>query len=297
MKLKSLLFISTILALIVVNPVAARADLSTKQARTLITKAAGMSLPSGAVRVGRIEMRSSEAAETTADIDLPFRLTQKPSGWRLSELRIGPDRWEEIAVIARAVGVQPPVGSCDLAEQFPRVTSGISLKRARCLVAELLGVELPSDDVRIKSLSGFGVPLASEESAIVVARVRLGVRFARAGKGWHVSEIKSGRREWSSIGNISDAVASVKKSKVTEDMKALADALEVFRRERGSFVVTDQHPALIDHLSPRYLAHVIRLDPWHNPYQYQGERAQFTLRSAGPDGKLNTGDDIVLSRP
>lgn len=297
MKLKSLLFISTILALIVVNPVVARADLSTKQARTLITKAAGISLPSGAVRVGRIEMRSSEAAETTADIDLPFRLTQKPSGWRLSELRIGPDRWEEIAVIARAVGVQPPVGSCDRAEQFPRVTSGISLKRARCLVAELFGVELPSDDVRIKSLSGFGVPLASEESAIVVAQVRLGVRFARAGKGWHVSEIKSGRREWSSIGNISDAVASVKKSKATEDMKALADALEVFRRERGSFVVTDQHPALIDHLSPRYLTQVIRLDPWHNPYQYQGERAQFTLRSAGPDGKLNTGDDIVLSRP
>lgn len=297
MKLKSLLFISTAFALIVVNPVAARADLSAKQARTLITKAAGMSLPSGAVRVERIEMRSSEAAETTAAIDLPFRLTQKPSGWRLSELRIGPDRWEEIAVITRAVGVDPPVGSCDRAEQFPQVTSGISLKRARCLVAELFAVELPSDDVRIKSLSGFGVPLASEESAIVVAQVRLGVRFARAAKGWQVSEIKSGRREWRSIENISDAVAAVKKSEATEDMKVLAEALEVYRREHGSFVVTDQHPALIDHLSPRYLSQVIRLDPWHNPYQYQGESAQFSLRSAGPDGKPNTADDIVLSRP
>jgi hypothetical protein len=297
MKLKSLLFISTAFAVIAVNPVGARADLSAKQARTVITKAAGMSLPAGAVRVEQIEMRGTEAAETTADIDLPFRLTQKPSGWRLSELRIGADRWEEIAVITRALGVDPPVGSCDRAEQSSRVASGISLKRARCLVAELLGVELPSDEVRIRSLSGFGVPLTSEESVIVVARVRLGIRFARAAKGWQVSEIKSGRGEWRSIENISDAVAGVKKSKATEDMKVLAEALDVYRRERGSFVVTDQHPALIDHLSPRYLAQVIRLDPWHNPYQYQGERAQFTLRSGGPDGKLNTADDIVISRP
>jgi Type II secretion system (T2SS), protein G len=296
MKLKSLLFISTAFALMLVTAVAARADLSNKQARTLITKAAGMSLPSNAVRVGRIEMMGTEAAETSAEIDLPFRLTQEPSGWRISELRVGPDRWEELAVITRAVGVDQPGGSCDGSEQFPR-TSDISLKRARCLVAELFGIELPSDDVRIKSLSGLGVPLASQESAIVVAQVRLGIRFARAAKAWHVSEIKSGRRGWSSIENISEAVATVKRFKATEDMKVLAAALEVFRRERGSFVVTDQHPALIDHLSPRYLAQVIRLDPWHNPYQYQGDRAHFTLRSAGPDGRLNTQDDIVLSGP
>jgi len=297
MKTKSLLLVGSVLALIVVTAGSARANLSSKQARTLITKAGGMSLPSSAVRVGRIETTSSNAAETTADVDLVFRLTKKQSGWRVSELRIGPDRWEELEVIARAAGVDLPAGGCNAADQFQRMTSGISLKRARCLIAELFGIDLPSDAVRIKSLTGLGIPLASEESAITVTQVRLGIRFARAAKGWHVSKIKSGSRSWSNIDNIVGEIPGVKRLKATEDMKVLASALDAFRRERGSFVVTDKHPALIDHLSPRYLARVIRLDPWHNPYQYQGERAHFTLRSAGPDGKLNTSDDVVLSGP
>jgi hypothetical protein len=297
MKLKSFLVIWVALALTFVGAVSARADLSNKQARTLITKAAGMSLPSSAVRVGPVEMVGTNAAETTADVDLVFRLTRKQSGWRIGEVRIGQDRWEELEVIARAIGVELPAGTCHLADQFARDRSGISLKRARCLVAELFGVELPSDAVRIKSLSGLGIPLASEESALIVAQVRMGIRFAKAANGWNVSEIKSGGRSWSSIENVPTAIAAVKRSKATEDMKALASALELFRRERGSFVVSDQHPALIDHLSPRYMSQVIRLDPWHNPYQYQGERAHFTLRSAGPDGKLNTADDVVLSNP
>jgi Type II secretion system (T2SS), protein G len=297
MKLKSFLVVWAALALIFVGAASVRADLSNKQARTLITKAAGMSLPSSAVRVGRVEMAGTNAAETTVDVDLVFRLTRKQSGWRIREVRIGQDHWEELEVIARAIGVELPAGSCHRADQFARDTSGISLKRARCLVAELFGVELPSDAVRIKSLSGLGIPLASEESALIVAQVRMGIRFAKEANGWNVSGIKSGGRSWSSIENIPTAIAAVKRSKATEDMKALASALELFRRERGSFVVSDQHPALIDHLSPRYMSQVIRLDPWHNPYQYQGERTHFTLRSAGPDGKLNTADDVVLSNP
>lgn len=296
MKLKLLLLICSAFGLIVSSAVTARADLSSKQAKTLITKAAGMSLPSSAVHIGHIEMSGTDAAEAVADVDLVFRLTRKQSGWRITELRVAPNQWEDLSLIARALGTEVPAGSC-YANQFARETSGISLKRARCLVAALFGIELPSDAVRIKSLSSFGMPLVSEESVLIVSQVRLGIRFSREAKGWHVSQIKSGGRSWSSIENIPDAVAGVKRLKATEDMKALAEALELFRRERGSFVVTDQHPALIDHLSPRYLTHVIRLDPWHNPYHYQGEQAHFTLRSAGPDGKPNTGDDVVLSRP
>jgi hypothetical protein len=54
---------------------------------------------------------------------------------------------------------------------------------------------------------------------------------------------------------------------------------------------------LIDHLSPRYLARVIRVDPWHRPYQYEGQPDRYSLRSLGPDGKPNTQDDIVVSGP
>ena len=75
----------------------------------------------------------------------------------------------------------------------------------------------------------------------------------------------------------------------------MAKALEAFRRDRGTFVVSDSHPVAIDFLSPRYLARVIRVDPWHQPYKYQGERDHFTLRSTGPDRKDNTPDDIELA--
>jgi hypothetical protein len=54
---------------------------------------------------------------------------------------------------------------------------------------------------------------------------------------------------------------------------------------------------LIDHLSPHYLARVIRVDPWHRPYQYDGQQDRYSLRSFGPDGKPNTPDDIVVSGP
>jgi Type II secretion system (T2SS), protein G len=298
MKLRPLLLIGWTFTLLLVSAVPVRADLSSKQARSLITKAFGMSLPSGAVRVGRIELSSDNAAEATADIDLVFRLTKKQSGWRVSEVRVGPDRWEDLSVIASALGVELPTGACNRVDQFqPGAASRINVKRARCLIAELWGVGLPSDDVRIKSLSGLGVPLASEESAITVAQVRLAIRFAKRVKGWQISEVRSGNRNWSNIENVPGAIANIKRSKATEDMKVLAAALDQFRRERGSFVVTDKHPALIDNLSPRYLLRVIRLDPWQNPYQYLGERGHFTLRSAGPDGKLDTADDIVLSQP
>ncbi|MFN2513751.1 MAG: type II secretion system protein GspG [Pyrinomonadaceae bacterium] len=40
---------------------------------------------------------------------------------------------------------------------------------------------------------------------------------------------------------------------------------------------------------------MIRLDPWQEPYQYRGERDNFTLRSLGPDRKDNTADDIVIT--
>ena len=81
------------------------------------------------------------------------------------------------------------------------------------------------------------------------------------------------------------------------ELDAIARALVAFRTERQSYVASDSHAVLIDYLSPRFLSRVLRLDPWHQPYQYRGERESFTLRSFGPDRKENTDDDIVVSSP
>jgi hypothetical protein len=80
-------------------------------------------------------------------------------------------------------------------------------------------------------------------------------------------------------------------------LESIATALESYRRERGAYPESKSSAALIDSLNPRYLATVIRIDPWHKPYEYEGERSTYLLRSDGPDGKPNTADDILVTRP
>jgi type II secretion system (T2SS) protein G len=281
-------------------PVTLAADLSAKTARKLIQTMAGIALPGSAVRVSRVTTSTADNAEAAAEIETVFRARQSAGLWRLGEIRVGQERWEKLDLIAQAAGAKLPAGSCDAPSEFTlRAASATALttKRARCLVAELLGVTPPSDDVRIKSISSLDLPFGTESSALITALVRVDFRFTRGEGGWRVSEFKSGNREWAKLDAISPALNDVKRVAATSDLTAIATALIDFRSKRGSFVVSDKESVLIDHLSPQYLTRVIRLDPWHRPYQYDGEPDHFSLRSLGPDGKPGTADDIVVSSP
>ncbi|HKY26580.1 MAG TPA: type II secretion system protein GspG [Pyrinomonadaceae bacterium] len=292
------LFLCTFV-LVIVTPIHARADLSKNQARKLIQTMAGWSLPGSAVRVESVSSSSTESAEVSAEIHTVFRLTLNEGRWRLSEIRTGPDHWERLEVLARAAKVELPSGECDAPPQFARSRSSSELttKRARCLVASLFGVELPSDDVRIRNISPFGLSIGSESSALVTALVQADFRFARDAGGWRVVEVKSGNRDWVSVAELPAAVDQIKRSAAADELSTIAKALSEFRQDRGHFVVSDKESVLIDHLSPRYLTRVIRVDPWHRPYHYDGQQDRYSLRSLGPDGKPNTPDDIVVSGP
>jgi len=296
MQIRSATFI---LLAILLAPGVARADLSSSQAKKLITKTAGMSLPSGSVRiVQKPVMMDQNQAEAIAEIDLVFRLSRDSSGaWRVAEVRTGQERWEQLELIARAAGGQVAPSDCQTKNEFQQpVASDLTVRQARCLLAALFEVELPNDAVRIKSISGLGIPLATEPSATVVSLVRFGVRFNHDGAGWRTSSFKT-NSHWIAVERIAASLAAAKTAQAREDMKTVAAALSKFREERGAFVVSDKHPVLIDHLSPKYLGRVIRLDPWGKAYQYVGDSSHFTLRSAGPDGKMDTGDDLVVSGP
>jgi hypothetical protein len=288
-----LLFVS----LWVLTPANVRADISQKDARKAIQTMLGASLPSSAVHVERVSTGGEGNAEASAEIQAVFRARQIDGRWRLSEIRTGQEAWEQLELIAQALGAQLPAGSCDAPSQFARRKSAteLNVKRARCLVAELLGVTLPSDRVRIKDISSLDLPLGSESSALIEAWVQVDLRFARDPRGWQVSEFKSGNRDWARIDTLSTALNETKRAAAASDLNTIAGALNDFRRERGSFVVSDKQSVLIDHLSPHYLKRVIRLDPWHRPYQYEGAADHYSLRSVGADGKPRTGDDITVS--
>jgi hypothetical protein len=199
-----------------------------------------------------------------------------------------------LATIARAAKVEAPLVDCDTPAQ---IATKLTTKLARCLVAALFGVTLPSDDVRIKEISPFGLSIGKESAALVTALVRADFRLAQDASTWRVTAFKSGTRDWFNVSNLPLAIDQVKRSSANDDLSTIAKALGDYRRDRGSFVVADKESVLIDHLSPKYLTRVIRVDPWHRPYQYDGQQDHYSLRSLGPDGKPNTPDDVVVSGP
>jgi Bacterial type II secretion system protein G. len=268
----------------------AQADLSRGQARKLISNISGISFPKSEIHVIDVTQDDSSAS-VRAQIELAFRATQNKDGvWRLNEVRLGPDHWEDLGVMARAGNFQLSEPDCK------NSSKGNDLKNAeaRCLVAALFGVTLPSDDIRIKEISALGLPFGTRASALVVSLVELNFRFSK-GKDWNLTGFKSGNHEWSDVSGLPQSMNAEKQTVAKAELASIVKALDSYRRDRGSFVVSEKESVVIDHLSPRYLNQVIRLDPWHRPYQYRGERDRFTLRSLGPDGKPDTGDDIVAT--
>src|SRR5688572_20708303 len=212
------------LLLALVTPLSARADLSRNQARKVIQTMAGWSLPGSAVRVQDIKPSGNESAEVSAEIQAVFRLRLHEGHWQLREIRTGQDRWERLEVLANAAKVELPAGECDAPSQFARRKSDTDLttKRARCLVATLLGVTLPSDDVRIKEVSPFGLSLGSESAALVTALIQVDFRLAREERGWRVTEFKSGTREWVNVSDVPIAIDQVKSAAANEDLSTIA---------------------------------------------------------------------------
>lgn len=274
-------------------------QLNSGQAKNLIRRVAGSDLPGSAVQIKKVTDGVDGKAETTAQIETAFRFQKDEAGhWEIREVRVAPDAWEEMNAIA--LGISSVSGDL-CAEIEPAGGKGASVlnpKLARCLLARYLAIELPADEVRVREISPLDLPLSTKPSATVLATVQLDFRFERQSKGaWRVTEFRIGNRGWITIDQVILAIDSGKREKAKKEMEAIALALQNFRHQRGFYVASDQQRILVDLLTPSFMSEVVRLDPWHRPYQYQGARDRFTLTSNGPDGKPNTPDDIILTRP
>jgi type II secretion system (T2SS) protein G len=169
------------------------------------------------------------------------------------------------------------------------VARELGAREARQRIAEALALDKP-DRVRIKNISaGMG------GQAVVEATVEAAFRLVQEKDGnWRVIEVRTGDRQWESFELINTALRKEKTLRTTADMRTLATALEAFRRERGFYVSADTGSALVDNLAPHYLGVVLRLDAWSHEFQYRGSAESYRLTSLGPDGKSDTGDDIVI---
>lgn len=264
----------------------------------MIANLPGLSLKTSLVRVKSIRAIDISTFEANAEIQSAFRLEKNgPQQWRVTEFRTGQDQWQGMEFVNRALRVEVGASPCDVAELTvsANATTDPSIKRARCLLAELLGVQLPADAVRIKAVSPMALPFSSKPSAMVEAVVTANFHFQKGPKGsWRVAAIQIGKRDWVDPEVIASAVNQQRVIGARAELESIARALEAFRAQRGFYVESKSEAVLIDFLSPHYLSRVIRLDPWGRPYRYEGTRDRFTLSSLGPDGKENTNDDIVV---
>lgn len=187
--------------------------------------------------------------------------------------------------------VIPAVLLCALVTTASLAAGDLTPKEARRLIARMAGIQLPSDAVRVKEVSAMG------SSATVVAQVETAFRFEKGGDGkWRIAEIRTGDRRWEDVDLLMKALNAEKTARARAELESIATALESYRREHGFYLELKTEAALVDHLNPRYLSRIIRIDPWHQPYAFEGTRSSYVLRSNGPDEKANTADDVILTR-
>ncbi|MEJ7615465.1 MAG: type II secretion system protein GspG [Pyrinomonadaceae bacterium] len=165
---------------------------------------------------------------------------------------------------------------------------GPSQNEARQVIRRFAGIELPSDAVTVKDVSSLG------SSAVVIAQIETAFRLVRGGDGkWQVAEVRAGDNRWEDVELLRRALNREKTARARAEIESLATALESFKRESGFYVSAKDSAALTDQLNPRYLPHLIRFDPWHRPYQYEGDSLSYTISSHGPDGQASTADDVT----
>lgn len=265
---------------------------SMKDARRAITRIADFELSNDAVRVETVMPLGTTAGtmvEVAARITTAFRARKQGEGgdarWRVEAFRAADQRWEEIDFYTSAIGVAIAPARATL----DALVNDLAVQQLTDKKLE----ELRRGSLRAEKFS----PLLS--SAVVSIEIEAGFRLERASDGrWRVAGVRFGGGSdgdrWLSVAALVAAADAAKLARAREELQSVRAALETYRRERGSYVVADDHATLIDHLSPHYLPRVVRLDPWHRPYRYDGTRDRYVLRSDGADGRTDTADDVAL---
>lgn len=290
---------------------AAEKGIKRDDARKLIAAVSILELNKDVVTVKEI---SPPGANVTvlAGVKLAFRFVRDEAGaWRAVEVRTGDRQWEPLDLLARALGGNGGQIAQVRAEldAFAAELDALAAenKKGKAASADPQNQTVkddrsqPANELRRGALSVKNpamalAPLGS--SAVVELDVETSVDFVRDARGrWQVARVRfGGGGGFEAFDAFERALNAEKLARARADLETLAAALEEYRRASGFYVVADSASALVDHLNPRHTLAYIRFDPWHRPYEYQGTRERFTLRSPGADGKSNTADDITIGK-
>jgi hypothetical protein len=163
---------------------------------------------------------------------------------------------------------------------------------AQDLTVQLSNDMLQKEDVYIESVAQTG-----ERDAVVEARLRTAFRFEKIGGKWVIKEVRVGHDQWENLEDFLLALNEIKIKQTGELLERVSLAIERYRTKNGALPPFSDFVTLTDALNPDYLTPLIRLDAWRRPFAAEKTGPDSVrLISAGPDGKLGTSDDIVITK-
>lgn len=281
--------------------------LSEKDARRAIAAMPGFELKTSAVKVKEVSAATVAPVRVVADVTLAVRFARAAEEgaaqngglladkrWRAAEFRAGDREWESFDAVSAAAGdarVEDARRALErLVEEYEAHLKMLDERDAGGESSGAGGEPFVRGPLSLRSFSALG------SSAVAEVAVEATFTLARdSARKWRVVEFSSGEGSSGDLEALLFRVNARKAGVARRDLEELRAALEEYRRERGFYVAAEDVRVLVDHLSPRFLVRVIRIDPWHRPYRYEGTETRYFLSSDGADGVANTADDLRLS--
>jgi hypothetical protein len=135
---------------------------------------------------------------------------------------------------------------------------------------------------------------AGAAEAVVETRLRTAFRMEKVRGEWMVREVRIGNGQWEKVGDLARALEAVKIEETRRALDRIADAIGRYRETLGRLPDFKDFVSLSDLLSPAFLTPLIRVDSWNRPLEADRRGPDSILiRSAGPDGRYGTSDDIL----
>jgi len=162
-------------------------------------------------------------------------------------------------------------------------------KQTRDQVRKLCNADLDEKQVTVFNVKKVG-DLATAEVEITTA-----VKMHKEDDKWLIQEVRIGNRNWEEVDRLEKAVNQLRIEDTMAIMKKVMEAAQKYRSERNEFGYNLDYPALIDLIYPTYISIPAREDAWNNPFTFLVTAEALQIRSAGPDGRVGSKDDLVLN--
>jgi hypothetical protein len=165
-------------------------------------------------------------------------------------------------------------------------------------LATKLIMEIPQETLEKKDIEVVNIIQVSGSEAIADTTLKTAFRLEKVRGKWAVREVRLGHGQWEKVSDLVQTLEVVKIEETRQLCDRIAEAIRRYQEANGALPVFKNYIGLSDLLSPTYLTPLIRLDAWNRPFEAERTGSNtIVIRSAGPDGRFGTKDDIIRTFP